>query len=89
MSGQENAGQMLVAALTHAGFTVAGHGRGYVRMGWPGSAPGRGGLMVPTDDTAPKYQEALDAVKATLLAEARRGEAARYALNMHAMEVSG
>lgn len=79
---------MLVAALTHAGFTVAGHGRGYVRMGWPGSAPGRGGLMVPTDDTAPEYREVLDAVKSVLLAEARIGEAARYALTLHAMEVT-
>ncbi|MEU0078598.1 hypothetical protein ABZY58_11930 [Micromonospora tulbaghiae] len=89
MTGRPNAGQMLVAALTASGFTVAGHGRGHVRMVWPGSDPGRGGLLVPTDGTAPEFQEALDAVKAQLLAGARRGEAARQALDLHVLEVSG
>lgn len=86
MSEGENDGQRLVAALTAAGFTVAGRGRGYVRMGWPGSPPMRGSLMVPTDDGAPEYAADLAAVKADLVAEARRGEAARRALDLHRME---
>lgn len=88
MTGRDNAGRCLVDALTAAGFTTAGHGRGYTRMGWPGSGPLRGSLVVPLDDTAPEYTEVLDAVRADLLAAARRGEAARYALNLHAMEVA-
>lgn len=88
MSDDNNSGSRLVDALTAAGFTVAGRGRGYVRMGWPGSAPGRGSLMVPTDATTPEYTEMLDGVRAVLLAEARRGEAARHALDLHRMEVT-
>lgn len=87
MSVGENAGRRLVAALTAAGFTVAGIGRGYTRMGWPGSDPMRGNLAVPTDDTAPEFAEMLDRVKAQLLAGARRGEAARQALDLHRAEV--
>ncbi|MCG5464193.1 hypothetical protein MED01_002358 [Micromonospora sp. MED01] len=87
MSDGQNAGQRLVTALMVAGFTTAGVGRGHVRMGWPGSPPRRGSLLVPVDDTAPEFADALDAVKADLLAVARRGEAARYALDLHAMEV--
>lgn len=79
MSGGENAGLRMVAALKAAGFTVAGQRAGqYVRMGWPGSDPGRGSLLVPVDDTAPEpeFAELLALVKAQLLAAARRGEAA-------------
>ncbi|MFI2663243.1 hypothetical protein [Micromonospora carbonacea] len=85
--GRENEGTRLVAALTAAGFTTAGHGRGYVRMGWPGSAELRGSLLVPTDDTDPEYTDLLAAVRQVLGRAVRRGEAARYALDLHAGEV--
>ncbi|MFF0822366.1 hypothetical protein ACFYUR_18550 [Micromonospora haikouensis] len=86
MTAPNNAGLRLVAALTAAGFTTAGHGRGYVRMGWPGSAELRGNLMVPTDDTAPEYAELLAAVRQVLERAVRRGEAARHALELHRMD---
>ena len=87
MSEVENDGQRLVAALTAAGFRAAAPGRGYVRMVWPGSRNPMGRTFpVPIDDTAPEFAGDLAAVKAALLAEARRGEAARLALDLHAME---
>ncbi|MER7331638.1 MULTISPECIES: hypothetical protein [unclassified Micromonospora] len=89
MSDIENDGQRLVAAMEACGFKVAGRGRGHVRMGWPDDRPGRGGLMVPVDDTAPEFADDLAAVKADLRDAWRRGEAARHALNLHAMEVAG
>ncbi|MEV5819265.1 hypothetical protein AB0L22_08830 [Micromonospora haikouensis] len=87
MTAPENAGQRLVAALTAAGFTTAGRGRGYVRMGWPGSAELRGNLLIPTDDTAPEYAELLEAVGAQLRRAVRRGEAARSAINAYHLEM--
>lgn len=86
MSDIENEGHRLVAALLAAGFHVAGRGRGYTRVGRPGEGPERGSLVVPTDDTAPEFTEALEQAKAALLAEARRGEQARYALDLHLLE---
>ncbi|WP_328344849.1 hypothetical protein [Micromonospora sp. NBC_00421] len=89
MTGRENDGTRMVAALTAAGFTTAGQGRGYVRMGWPGTEWPHGSLRVPTDDTAPEeFAELLALVKTQLLAAARRGEAARLALDLHQMEVT-
>ncbi|MFJ8687403.1 hypothetical protein [Micromonospora wenchangensis] len=85
----ENDGTRLVSALTAAGFTTAGSGRGYVRMGWPGTEWPHGSLRVPTDDTAPEFAELLALVRAQLLAAARSGEAARLALDLHRMEVTG
>lgn len=90
MSGQNNEGRRLVAALTAAGWTVAGERAGaYVRMAWPtGSGHERGtSLVVPLDDTAPEYAGLLAAARAELLRIARRGEAARCALDLHAGEV--
>lgn len=86
MTAVDNAGTRLVAALTAAGFTTAGTGRGYVRMGWPGSDGLRGSLVVPTDDTAPEYVELLKAVGAQLLDVERRGQAARRAINHYHLE---
>jgi hypothetical protein len=82
----ENAGTRLVAALTAAGFTTAGHGRGYVRMGWPGSPELRGNLCVPIDDRYADYPDLLAAVLAELTDAACRGEAAAHALNLHREE---
>lgn len=90
MSDMENDGQRMVAALKAAGFTVADPGRGYVRMVWPGSSnPMDRTFPVPIDDTAPEFAADLNAVKSTLRAEARRGEAARYALDLHRAEAAG
>ncbi|MFG1846738.1 hypothetical protein [Micromonospora carbonacea] len=88
MSAPENEGTRLVAALTAAGFTTAGHGRGYTRMGWPGSAELRGSLLVPTDDTDPEYGELLAAVRQVLGRAVRRGEAARRAMEWYAGEAT-
>lgn len=86
MTGGVNDGQRLVAALTAAGFTTAGHGRGHVRMGWPQSERLRGSLLVPTDDTAPEFSESLAAVRQVLERAVRRGNASGRALNMSAVE---
>lgn len=86
MTGVDNDGVRLVAALTAAGFTTAGRGRGYVRMGWPGSPELRGNLCAPTDDRYADYPDLLAAVLAELEYAARRGEAATRALNLHRKE---
>lgn len=82
----DNAGTRLVAALTAAGFTTAGRGRGYVRMGWPGTPEPRGNLRVPTDDRYADYPALLAAALGELGDAARRGEAATRALNLHRKE---
>ncbi|MFI1194059.1 hypothetical protein ACH4T9_12490 [Micromonospora sp. NPDC020750] len=88
MSAGENAGRRLVAALTAAGFATASVGRGYVRLCWPNVTDWRRTLVVPVDDSFADYQDSLDEVKAELRDAARRGEAARYALDLHRMEAA-
>lgn len=81
MSGPLNDGERMVAALEAVGFTILGRGRGYVRMGRPGSDSGW--WPVPTDPTAPEFAEMLAKVRQVLLADAAQGEAARAALALY------
>lgn len=46
--------QRLAGELVRAGWTVAGRGRGYVRLLWPGLREHEF-LLVPTDTTAPDF----------------------------------
>jgi hypothetical protein len=91
--GVDNEGTRLVAALTAASFTTVMHGRGYVRMGWPGIPTGwpgspelRGNLCIPTDDRYADYPDLLAAVLGELEFAASRGEAATRALDLHRKE---
>lgn len=63
MTGRENAGTRMVAALTAAGFTVVGQRAGqYVRLCWAGTTDRRWTLVVPVNDSFADYQDSLDEV---------------------------
>ncbi len=55
MTARQNEGERLVAALTAAGFTVAGRGRGYVRLRLAGTTDRGWTLVVPVDDAFSDY----------------------------------
>ncbi len=65
--------QRLHQLMLAAGFIEAGRGREYVRLGWPGSAEGRGGLVLSTEPTSPDYDNLLDAAIDELAAARDRG----------------
>jgi hypothetical protein len=71
--------QRLVDELTARGWTVAGTGRGYTRLLWPGLAD-RGALFVPTDSSAPDFAELWQAVLAELEDAVATGVQAAYVL---------
>ncbi|MFD6565356.1 hypothetical protein [Micromonospora profundi] len=89
MSEVENDGERLVAALTTAGFTVVGQRTGlYARLAWPGRDGRDGTLVVPVGVEYADYRESLAEVMGELEYAARRGEAARKALNLFDGEAS-
>lgn len=71
-------------AFKAAGFVTVGTGRAHVRFAWPGTKgdPGEGTLLVPTDPTAPEYDELRSAVLRQLQAAENRGTAARQVLDV-------
>ncbi len=68
--------QRIHELMLAAGFTEAGRGRGHVRLGWLGSAEGRGNLVLCTDPTAPEYDNTLDSLLDELAATRDRGRKA-------------
>lgn len=73
----------LLRALKRAGFVTVGSGRAHVRFAWPGTNGDPGNeatLLVPTDPTAPEYDELRAAVLRQLENARTRGEAAERVL---------
>lgn len=73
-----SSGQQLLDALTSAGWTVAGRGRGHARVQWRDES---GTVMVPLDPDAPEYLSLFDAAITTLGLIADRGASAQRALD--------
>jgi hypothetical protein len=74
-----SAGQHIVEALTAAGWTPAGGRAGaYTRMQWRDAFGLQ--VMVPLDETAPEYEQMLDAAITTIGRIADWGGSAQRAL---------
>lgn len=70
--------QKLVAALEERGWTVAGRGRGYVRLSWPDGRAGS--LVVLLDPSAPEFDQHMEAVRTELEDAVATGVQAAYVL---------